>query len=675
MTQDKQIKAQTTEGLPQPGMPLRNAVYCFLGALIWGTAFVAQSVGGEEIDAMTFVGLRFLMGAAVLLPLLIVRGRMRERRILQGDRTVSRPDHRKAVRGGILCGIALLVASWLQQVAIPQVTVGKAGFLTALYIILVPVLSFLFTRRSSAKVWVAAAIALVGLFFLCVQPGESLSIGRWEWILLLCALAFSVQIMSVDHFVSEVDGVELSFLQFLTTGALGTVLAFLQGNLYLSGASAGALLSLAYAGIFSSGIAYTLQILGQKGADPSIASLIMSMESVISAVSGFLFLHQTLSSRELAGCILMAGAIVLVQMPQIKRKGKGGAGLSAFLVLMILPGVLSGCSSAPGAEEQEGQEATSEQKLLEAGAYQAAVDALSSKIQDGDDTEENRRLLGIAYMGLGDYEHAVQALESALNASGIVPTQMEYDINDYLGVCYYKLGNYEEALEIYDAIVTMQPKNADAVFLRGAVRLQLGDTEGMQKDFSRAISLEPTDYDRLLSIYTVLSDHGYEEEGRAYLQEALEQNDAAMSGYDKGRLAYYSGDYETAQVNLEQLHNNSDENVVLMLGRTYEALGDYNYATNVYKTFLASNTAYPEVYNQLGMCCMRMEDYDAALEAFQEGKELGGNEFLQSLSLNEIIAYEYKGDFETAKTLMEAYRSAYPGDEKAAREEIFLKTR
>ncbi len=675
MTRNDQTKTKGQTNPARPGMPLSNAVYCFLGSLIWGTAFVAQSVGGEEIDAMAFVGLRFLMGAAVLLPLLLVRAGLRGRRMRQGDRQVQQPDHRRAVRGGMICGTALLVASWLQQVAIPQVTVGKAGFLTALYIVLVPLLSLLFTGRSSAKVWIGAAVAAAGLFLLCMKPGESFSIGKWEGMLLLCALAFAVQIMSVDHFAPGTDGVELSFVQFLTTGILGTLIAAGQGTLALSGVSTGALVSLAYAGIFSSGIAYTLQILGQKGADPSIASLIMSLESVISAVSGFLFLHQTLSARELAGCALMAGAIVLVQLPQGRHR-KSTAVLPVLLGVLLLPGLLGGCTAAPGTDgTQTESTSTTESKLLEAGAYQAAADALNSRIQEGEDTEENRRLLGIAYMGLGDYRSAASALESALQASGIVPTETEYDINYYLGVCYYKLGNYEEALEIYDAIATMRPRDADAALLRGAVKLQLGDTDGMEKDFARAIALEPDNYDRLLSVYTVLADNGRETEGIAYLQDALNRNGSSMSGYDKGRLAYYSQDYETARVNLEQLHNNTDENVVLMLGRTYEALGDYNYAANVYKTYLAANSSCPEVYNQLGMCCMRMADYDAALEAFQSGKDLGSSEYLQSLSLNEIICYEHKGDFETAKTLMTSYRAAYPGDEKASREEIFLKTR
>ncbi len=334
---------------------------------------------------------------------------------------------------------------------------------------------------------------------------------------------------------------------------------------------------------------------------------------------------------------------------------------------------LQGCSAAPGVTKT--QETGSSESLLSAGSYQEAADLLQAEIDGGEDTEENYRQLGIAYMGLGNYEKAVKALESAIQESGIVPTETEYDINYYLGSCYDKLGNYDEALKIYDAIVTMKPRDADALQMRGGVLMQMGDTEGMQRDFSKALSLEPANYDRLLTIYLAMSENGYEEEGRQYLQDALSEGTESMSQYDRGRIAYYAGDYETARTSLEQLPTNSDEKTVLMLGRTYEALGDYNYAANVYKTWIASDTSSAEIYNQLGLCCMKTGDYSAALEAFQSGKGLGASEALQSLSFNEIVAYERLGKFDEARTLMDSYRSAYPGDEKAAREEIFLKTR
>lgn len=354
------------------------------------------------------------------------------------------------------------------------------------------------------------------------------------------------------------------------------------------------------------------------------------------------------------------------------RKGRI-SGKKTLLLLCLLPCLLFGCAKAPGINT-EGEESQGD-KLLEAGSYQEAADLYQQKIDGGEGSEENYRRLGIAWMGLGDYNKAAAAFETALSEAGIVPGDTEYDINYYLGSCYDKLGDYEAALKVYDAIVTLRPKDADAIELRGAVKMQMGDTDGMQEDFSKSIALEPFNYDRLLSVYSAMSQNGYDTEGKVYLQNALDKYSDSMSSYDRGRIAYYVGDYETARTNLEQMQSNTDEKVVLMLGRTYEALGDFNYATNVYKTFLSSDSTHPEVYNQLGLCCMKMEAYDAALEAFQNGKKLGAAECLQSLSFNEIVAYEHLGNFEQAKALMDTYLASYPGDEKAKREQVFLSTR
>ena len=337
--------------------------------------------------------------------------------------------------------------------------------------------------------------------------------------------------------------------------------------------------------------------------------------------------------------------------------------------------LLSACSAAPGIDTGEEESAQSGTELLLAGSYKEAVSALTAEIDAGEDSEEIWRYLGIACMGTGDYESAAEAFETALAEAGILPGELEYDINYYLGSCYYKLGRYEEALEIYDAIIALRPKDADALQLRGTVRLQLGDLEGMLGDYDRAISLDPTDYDRLLSIVEVLTDNGYEEEGLQYLTDAIESGGESLDNYDLGRLSYYAGDYEAARVALEQLQSSTDSAVVLMLGRTYEALGDYNYATNVYKACIATDDDNAEVYNQLGLCYMKMSEYEEALEAFRSGIATGDTTILQSLQFNEIIACEYLGDFEEAKALMEEYVEAYPGDEKAAREYVFLSTR
>lgn len=351
--------------------------------------------------------------------------------------------------------------------------------------------------------------------------------------------------------------------------------------------------------------------------------------------------------------------------------------ITAGAVLLLAAQVLSGCASAPGAEDAgTGDSNTaSASELLEQGSYQDAAAAYQSEIDNGRTTENNYRCLGIAEMGLGNYEDAAAAFETALTHAGVIPGDMEYDINFYLGSCYYKLGRFDDALQVYDAIVVLKPRNADAVEMRGAVRLQLGDTDGMNRDFQRAIDLEPSNYDRMVSIYQMLASNGHEDEGKQYLQNALDKGSSGMSNYDRGRLSYYVGDYDTARTCLEQIQNNTNYQVVLMLGRTYEALGDYNYASNVFKTYLASDTSHGEVYNELGLCCLRMENYSDALDAFQNGMKTGEQDLMQSLSFNEIVAYEYLGEFQQAKTKMETYIAAYPGDDKAKREYTFLESR
>ena len=282
-------------------VPAVNAAMLFLASLIWGTAFVAQSMGMDYMGPMTFNGLRYFLGAAVLLPLIVIRR-------LRGEGG----DLRMAALGGLCCGTALFAASTMQQIGIVTTDVGKAGFMTALYIVLVPLINFFITRKTSLRLWVGVALASVGLYYLSVSGEMHLEPG--DRSLLLCALLFSLQIMAVDHFAPHTDSIELAFAQFVTAGTLGTLTALKVEEVHLSAVAAG-ILPLLYVGIFSSGIAYTLQIAGQKGADPSIASLIMSLESVISAVAGFLILHQVLSRREIFGCVLMFAAIILVQLP------------------------------------------------------------------------------------------------------------------------------------------------------------------------------------------------------------------------------------------------------------------------------------------------------------------------------------------------------------------------
>ena len=286
-------------------LPAKNAILLFLAALIWGTAFVAQSVGMDYVGPFTFNACRYVIGSAVLFPLILL-GKRRT-----GGKLISRDD----LRAGAACGFFLAVASNLQQAGIMTTDVGKAGFLTAMYIVIVPVLHFFLTRRSSLRLWISAAIAAAGLYFLSISGSWTLEVG--DILLILCAFVFSLHILCIDHFSGTSDGVTVSCLQFLTAAVLSWAGALLTETvLWDTIRQAGP--AILYAGVFSCGVAYTLQIIGQKGADPGPASLILSLESVVSVAAGFFLLGQALTVRELLGCALMFLAIVLVQLPEKK---------------------------------------------------------------------------------------------------------------------------------------------------------------------------------------------------------------------------------------------------------------------------------------------------------------------------------------------------------------------
>ena len=292
---------------------LRQSLILLVTATIWGTAFVAQSVGMEHVGPFTFIAARFALGALALLPVILLQNRrLKADGIGKGKMADGRAGSGKVLwKGGLLCGIALMGASSLQQVGIMRTTVGKAGFITAMYIIIVPILGVFMGRRIRPLIWGCVLLAAAGLYLLSMSGAFSLQSG--DALCLACAVIFAIQIMLVDHYVEVADGVRLSAIQFLTASALGTVMMLLFEHPSLS-AVWNARVPILYAGIMSSGVAYTLQIIGQRGLNPTIASLIMSLESVIAAAAGFIFLHQTFTGRELCGCILMAAAIVLAQL-------------------------------------------------------------------------------------------------------------------------------------------------------------------------------------------------------------------------------------------------------------------------------------------------------------------------------------------------------------------------
>lgn len=296
------------ENAKRRGVP--GEVSLLLAAVIWGGAFVAQSLGGDSLGPLSFNASRSLIGALALVPVILWNDRK------QGTGRPKGRERRLLWLGGALCGICLTLAVNLQQVAIAWVdvsgraNVGKIGFLTAMYIVLVPILSLFLKKRVGANVYAGILLALAGMYLLCVKEGFAL--GGGDVYALLAALMFALQIIVIDIFAPKVDNIRLSALQFLVCGALSGALA-LGTETQSARAYRDALLPILYTGVLSSGVGYTLQILGQRRCRPQMASLLMSMESVFSAIFGFLILHQKMTGRELIGCVLMLAAVLLAQ--------------------------------------------------------------------------------------------------------------------------------------------------------------------------------------------------------------------------------------------------------------------------------------------------------------------------------------------------------------------------
>lgn len=311
---------------------VRNTIFLFLTAMIWGAAFVAQSVSMDFIGPFTFICLRSVIGGLFLIPVIMVIDSIRKKRqkeeldvagksgnfkSIQEENQKLSWKNKKLLESGIVCGIFLFLANCFQQTGIQYTTVGKAGFITTFYIILVPIIGLFFKKYCGILTWIGVVIALAGLYFLCIT--EKLTIQKGDALILCCSFLYTGQILAVDHYNPFVDGVKMSCIQFLTGGVLGAICMFLfeSPNIAMILSAAGPIL---YTGIMSTGVGYTLQIIGQKGLNPTVAALIMSLESVFSALSGYLFLHQVLTTRELIGCVLMFIAIVLAQLPDIQRK-------------------------------------------------------------------------------------------------------------------------------------------------------------------------------------------------------------------------------------------------------------------------------------------------------------------------------------------------------------------
>jgi len=301
---------------------MQSNILLLITAFIWGSAFVAQKSGMDYIEPFTFNGIRTLIGGLVLIPVVFIMGRNKENDISQNDITEEEKAKQKKtlIIGGICCGMALFVASSFQQFGVSHTTAGKAGFITTLYVVVVPILSILLRKRVRPIMWLCVVLGAIGLYLLCMTD-KSFSLAFGDMLVLICAVCFAVHIMTIDYFITKTDGVKLSCIQFLTAGVLGIVCMLIFENPDIN-AILDCWMPILYAGVLSCGIGYTFQVIAQKHAEPTVASLIMSLESAFAVICGALILRESMTVRELSGCVIIFAAVIISQLPEKKKKEK-----------------------------------------------------------------------------------------------------------------------------------------------------------------------------------------------------------------------------------------------------------------------------------------------------------------------------------------------------------------
>lgn len=310
--------------------------------------------------------------------------------------------------------------------------------------------------------------------------------------------------------------------------------------------------------------------------------------------------------------------------------------------------------------------------------YQEALGYFEKAIVDGEDMELAYRGQGMVYLGLTQYEDAIEAFEKALSHAGMFVTQTEVDINYYLATAQYKGGMPDDALETLNAVAGLREKDPRVFFMRGSIEMQKDDYDNAVNDLNKALVYSKNNIGMTIDIYKVFAASGREAEGKSYLSAALENRLSSMSEYEKGVIYYYMSDYENARNFLEMAKSDKTygRDSLLMLGKTYEQLGDSNYAGGLYNKYIEENGGDAFIYNQLGLCKLATGEYEMALNAFESGlKAEGANAVLQELRYNQAVAYEYNADFKKAASLMRDYLTDYPDDAQALREYEFLKTR
>jgi len=302
----------------------RNVIYLTLTAVIWGVSFVFQSMGNDHMGALSFTSARYLLGGLVLLPVVLVKARHPRFLADPGEIPVKQVPVKLTIAGGILCGLALCTATVFQQFGMKTTSVGKTGFITAFYIILTPIFGLFIGKKCHFTVWIGAAASLFGLYLLCITDGFSLAWG--DLLVLLCAVVFTFHIMLVDYIAPRTNGVLLACIQFFVAAVISGIPALIFEHPTLA-QLVDCSIPILYMGVMSSGVAYTLQILGQRGFNPSIAAMIMSMEAVVSALAGaaayalgMLSQDQSMTAVQVLGCVIMFAAVIFVQLPFDKLK-------------------------------------------------------------------------------------------------------------------------------------------------------------------------------------------------------------------------------------------------------------------------------------------------------------------------------------------------------------------
>ena len=316
--------------------PIKGVSLLLIGSFIWGTTFVAQSMGTDHLDAFSFNCIRNFIGVFALIPVLLWQVCTKKEEMNNVQNIVSCDNSptptekgtflselrsvftRDLILGGIICGTALCLASNFQQLGIESSTVGKSAFITTLYIVLVPLLGLFFKKKLPFQIWCGVILAMIGLYLLCMK-NEAFVLEIGDIYLLLCAFFFTIQITAVDYYAPKVNCIALSMMQFLVTAILSGI-CMLFNSIPTWNDILGGMIPLLYAGVLSSGVAYTFQIIGQKHLAPTVASLIMSLESVFATLAGWVVLHEILSTKELIGCGLVFAAVILTQLPINTKK-------------------------------------------------------------------------------------------------------------------------------------------------------------------------------------------------------------------------------------------------------------------------------------------------------------------------------------------------------------------